>query len=286
MSRIMHFGPIGHMKPIKMPQPGTPFSPVGYGESMQYLSGRKGVRRSLGAHFEYEFTFRGERNDVRHLIDCAGGKYGPGPFFFIDPTWMDENVLPAHWSTPSLGAEGAPPIYGEDRPSLSPMTANDGTWPANGALFTHDASADPSELYVPIPPGMTLHFWYAGTAGRVIVQRQIGASASTQHTPTPISPLNSLASQAPLSIDGAGGVDGVKIRLNLTSGNPTATIYGMRAAILPTGANPALLEEPGFVTGMGHAGCDFESHPTITPYMATQTRKNIGVTARLVEVDE
>lgn len=286
MSRIMHFGPIGHMKPIKMTQPGTPFTPVGYSESQQYLSGRKGMRRSLGQHFEYDFAFRGERHDVRHLLNCANGMFGPGPFYFIDPVWQDENVLPAHWSMPSLGAEGAPPIYGEARPTLTPMPANDGTWPANGALFTYDANADLSDLYIPIPPGMTLHFWYAGTANRVKVQRHVGSSASTEHTPTPSDPALPLASQAPLSIANSGGVDGVKIKLTLTAGNPSATIYGMRAVLLPSGTSVTTLDETGFLGGMGHTGCQFEAHPLITPYMATPTRKVIGVTARLIEVDE
>lgn len=286
MSRIMHFGPIGHMRPIKMPQPGAPFTPVGYSESMQYLSGRMGVRRSLGSHFEYDFTFRGERKDVRHLLNCAGGMFGPGPYFFLDPTWMDENVLPAHWAQPSLGADGAPPIYGDVRPALTPMPANDGSWPASGALFTRDTNADPTDVYIPIPPGHTLHFWYAGTANRVRVQRQIGTSASTDHTPTPINPALPLTTQAPLSVVGAGGVDGVRIRLNLASGQTSATIYGMRAVVLPSGVNVSTLEETAFLGGMGHAGCEFDGQPTVTPYMATATRKNVGVTARLVEVDE
>lgn len=283
MSRQMLFGPVGHMKYIKMPQPGGSFSPVGYNESMQYLSGRMGLRRSLGSHREFDFAWKGERSELRHIIDCAGGMYGHGPFYFLEPTWMDQNVLPAHWAAPSLGVADAPPIYGEKRPSLAAMTANDGTWPADGALFRHQPTADLVDVYVPIPPGHTLHFWYAGTANAVLVTRYLGKTAGTTLTPSASNPLLPLASQAATSISNGAGIDGVRIRLALSSSLATATIYGMRAVVLPSERETTSLTETGFVGGQGHAGCDFDGHPVITPYSIPYD--SIGVTARLVEVD-
>lgn len=290
--RTLLFGPPGHMKPIKMPQGGGSHSPVGYTETVQYLSGRAGIRRSLGSHRAYDWTWRGKRADIAHLLDCADGMYGPGPFYFYDPVWERENILPQHWATPSLGAYDAPVIYGSRRPESVPMAANDGTWPAEGASFRRDPNAPMRTIFLPFTaPDQVILIWCA--AGSAVLEYGLsmnGEDPASWPAATLVDPTLPVNRTVPTAALASSGAAGIKLRVNVASPATSATIYGIRAVAVShadyvsimLGNLPANMSS-GFVGGRGHSGVEFEQHPSVTPYSVPYD--SIGATARLVEVD-
>lgn len=281
MARTMWFGPPGHLKPIKVHQGGGGHSPVGYTESVQFLNGRKAVRRSLGSHMEYDWTWTGKRREVAHLIDCYNGDFGEAPFFFLDPMWTKYNVLPSHWASPAKSAKDAPLIYGVQRPALASTPANTRGWPSHGAVFQRQTSVSPKELYIPIPPGMRLHVWYAGTSGILRLVSMSGNDRGGVITPYVSNVTDNLVTQQHSTVTAGVSVDGALLSVQISSAQGEGTIYGIRAVVVPVGFDLAKLEQD-FIGGRGHSGVDFETL-TISPY--SEPFDSVGLTARLIEVD-
>lgn len=274
MSRIMWIGTRGNLLKVKAPQPGTGMSPVGYMESVQYLSGRKGVRASFGSHMEYDLTLKGTRDELEPLIDLAAGYYGPGPFYVVDPVWAARNALPAHWANPSLGGMDAPVIYGTARPTLSTGPASGLGVPAQVATFTNQPGSPQREVYIPIPEGHTARFSFVGTSGSIRLQPMNGeATSGSELTPasTPVGGTSILET----AIAHSGTVTGVVVRVH-----PTAS-FQLRALQLRLTKDSTPVTR--FSGGRGHTALRFEGHPTVTPYSVPYD--SIGLTARLVEVD-
>lgn len=275
MSRIMWIGTKGNLLKVKMPQAGTPMTPVGYTESVQYLSGRKGVRTSLGSHMEYDLTLKGTRDELQPLLDLASGFYGGGPIHLVDPVWAGRNALPAHWANPSVGALDGQLVYGDTRPTLSAGASSPLGLPAQVAVFTNQPGSTQREVYIPIPEGYTARFSFVGTSGSIRLQPMNG-EATSGSVLNPASTPAGNTSMIETTVAHSGTVNGVRVRVN-----PAAS-FELRALQLRLTQGTA--QPTKFYGGRGHTGLRFEGHPTVTPYSIPYD--SIGVTARLVEVDE
>ena len=76
-------------------------------------------------------------------------------------------------------------------------------------------------------------------------------------------------------------IDGDRLGVEIDPSGAPARIYAMQAQVLPKSKSP---KSGPFRGGRGHVGVQFEQHPTVTPYSAPYD--SVGVTARLIEVDE
>ncbi|QIK61795.1 hypothetical protein G7068_16140 [Leucobacter viscericola] len=277
MSRVFYIGTPGHLKPVKMFQAGGGHTSMGYGEKIQYLSGRAGMRTSFGSHREYDFSWRGRRDELQHLLDLSSGLYGDSPIYFIDPMWADRNILAAHWAAPVQATLDAPPVYGDDAPEAIQTPANNLDLPASGALLVRQPAANSREHYIPIPPGHSLHFGYAGTPSIVRLTPMLGAQRSGPDV-TALAANVTSGNILTTTIAGSASLDGVSISVSPLA---IAELYAMQAQVLPSTAQRPVSKFHG---GNGHTGCHFEGHPVVTPY--SRPYDSIGVTAKLVEVDD
>lgn len=275
--REMWFGTRGHMQWIPACRPELDTSKVGWSSETQQLNGGASVRRSVGAHKVYPLEWNPNTRDALAPIqDFADGIYGQGAIYFLTPEALDRNVLPAHIAFPAQGAYGAPLLFGEDDPILTPTAANSLGYPAETATYTVDGPGPAT--YIPIPPGHTA--WVGahgadGTGGEVTVTPVTGASDAG--TPVTLDIL-AVTDSTRFNYSTDDG-DGMLLRLD---GTGTISLSGIMVQVLPTGQAPV---DGGFISGRGHAGCRFSgSGPTFSLYNLAGAIDRVAVTARLVEV--
>lgn len=286
MTRLW-FGTRGFETWVKAPEPGGDSSRVGYSSSVALLNGGASLRVSQAAHREYSWTWPNvsSRADMRPFSDFAEGVYdsqdGVNLIYFIDPMTADLNVLPQNWASPAQGGADGVPLFDDDDhpPTLVATPANGFRYPARGAQYT--GAINPQSLYIPIPPGYTAwvgaHGAATTTASGVSVQPVNGYSNSGAPTKLTLQAVTD-ANLTNASFAATGSVGGIVISPVLAAGE-TLTLYGIVVQILATGTSPSTGQ---FISGQGHSGCLFSSHPTESPYSSPFDQ--VGASAKLSEI--
>lgn len=274
MAEGIWFGTRQYMQFVKAPAVGVQASKVGWETSTQLLNGKKHVRRSLGAHKEYQLSWNmSAREDLQPIMDYADGIYGTGKVYWIDPFVMRRNLFNTEWSVPSQGAYGGTVLSGSDaRPSVVPTTPNSLGYPVESALFTVKTADTKPEFWIPIPPGYEL---LLGAHG------QTGSGGKVQYAVTngeangPSADLTLLPVTGTQRFNARVSGSGVSVFLG---GSGTITLTSLQAVLVPTG-----LEAPsgGFVSGGGHAGVTFVSQPVLEQYSAALDK--VALSATLIE---
>jgi len=165
MAGSIYFGNTNYQTWIEAPQTGMKASAVGWSSEQQLLNGRAFIRRSQASHRRFEASWLGSLNttdltqSLNTIKNFADGVYGTGPYYFLDPYAISENVLPPHWAMPALAENDWPDMASDLTPTFSaatyPLTNN---YPAKSAIYTTSgAYAATRRLVIPIPTGYTLH---------------------------------------------------------------------------------------------------------------------------------
>lgn len=259
----MWWGTRDRMQWVACPNPSMPSSKVGWSTSANYLNGGAYVRSSTTAHREYELTWDTvSLEDARQILDYADRLYGDGPFYWIDPTAADVNVLPQWFASPFQGLDDGPILNGRVTRGESVATpANNLGYPTRSIRYDVNASTDtPIQVWVPIPPGYTA--WVGahgqdGTGGTLTVTPTTGPAPGTPVDLTLLGVTDTTRFNETFT-----GVDGILLGL---SGTGTVTLSGVMVQILKDGKTP---EIGGFLSGQGHSGCSFASQPEYVPYSA------------------
>lgn len=308
---LMYFGTRGYETWVKAPLAGGDHSRVGYAATLDYLNGGAGAVFSQSAHREYSWSWGNgtTRDDLRAIVDFAEGIYdsqdGTNLIYFIDPMTADKNVLPQNWATPSLGAADGVSLFNDQEPIAVQTPANTFRYPARGASYTN--SAQPNNIYIPVPPGYSLWLGVHGeqtggasvhatcydgyTQGADYQPDLLGVTTSTlcnfniDRSAPVVDPTEGFGLNA--FGDGMfGGTSapvadftGVELWLDVPAA-ATLTLYGLVAQVLKIGQTPGL---GSFVSGQGHSGCVFSAHPTESPYSSLGAGA-VGATAKLIEI--
>lgn len=276
------FGTRGYETWLRPWNSGADSSRVGYSGNMQYLNGGAGIRASQAAHREYNLTWGDavSRDEIRPYIDFAEGVFdsedGVNLIYFIDPMTADKNVLPQNWATPAQAGSDGIPLFEDQEPTMVGTPDNEYRYPARGARYT--TSETSRNLYLPIPPGYTAWVGVHGEATGTAALRVTEVVGATQGATTL---LDFLEVTDPLRVDTSFTQSSscTGIVLDIAGGaTDTITLYGIMAQILPNGVTPAT---GAFISGQGHSGCQFASHPQETPYSFPLDQ--MSMTAKLVE---
>lgn len=289
MANDLWLGTRGYETWVSGPQSGGDTSRIGFSGTIQYINGGMGVVASQAAHREYSWTWGNatSADDIRPIIDFAEGVFddqdGVNLIYFVDPMASQRNILPQNWATPSLGLGDGMPLLNDTAPQPVDTPANNYRYPARGVRYA--GGTDQARLYLPIPPGFTLWVGVHGSAtGAGAVKADVVRGANTQSTTT-FTMLGTDATLVNTSFDRSAPDDdtqpgGIELYVDTTTSGSTVTLYAMVAQILPTGRTP---QGGMFISGQGHSGCQFNGHPTETPYLAADGRYLEAMTAKLVE---
>jgi len=279
MSGQLWFGTKGNMQYVPMPAFNADFSSIGWQAGDQSLNGRARVRSSSASHKVYNMAWNlTDRNSLRPITDYAGGMFGTGPVYFIDPMTADMNVLPEHWAFPGQATLDAPVLVGGDRPIAASTPSNSLMYPSVGAQYT--VSGASKTLYIPIPPGQVawvgIHGSITGSGGLKVRAHLGGLNYAADAYPTML-PVTS-ETRVDTSFSSAS-YQGIELSFASTD-SAVLTLSGNMVQILPIGVLP---QPGGFISGQGHTGCRFQEKPSQTAYSSGLNLA--GLSAVLVEVD-
>lgn len=312
--RYMYFGTKRKMRWVKVDAPGRAQSSNGFSERLDFTNGGTAIRESTGSHQEYTLTWNSmTREQARQVTDYAHGIYGSDFIYFVDPIAADQNLLNPAWSAPGITAKDGIPLAGNKRPKIvyNPDLSLD--YPYEMARYDLRATDRSRSFYVPIPPGMTAvigaHGDNASTLG-VKVQPTTAGIASGAAT---IVDVTSVASFERFSYAFASTGDQSGIEISLQTGNGFITLAGMMVQVVPSGFIPqgdsangdgygiagygltpygglgtgsGMPSVGGFILGQGASGCKFEGKPRPTPYHLTDRHDRVGLSVKLVEVED
>lgn len=261
----MWFGTQGYMKWVPCPAINVRIGTEGWGESGTYLGGGGYAKNSVSSHKVFDFNWNtASREEVYSVLDYAEHIYGTGLIYFLDPFAMDTNALPAAWAQPGIRDEGSPSLLTTNaQPTTTATAANSLNLPAHRA--TYAVANNGRTLFVPVPPGYTLHFGWVGSVtgsgavqanGTAVAPTAIGASAITWATRT---------TDTTIRLWGSGNVN----------------IDGMIAQVLPNGKAPTTTK---WVSGRGHSGCRFQGRPSVTGLSAALDK--VSASATLIETGD
>lgn len=279
MSGQMWMGMRGYERWVKAPLTGNlDFSRVGWQAQTQYLNGGASMRSSTASHKEYAMAWRGTRHEMRLISDLSTGMFGTGLIYFIDPVAADKNVLPLQWSFPALAAIDGPVFVGTSaRPSTVPTPANSFGYPVTSVQYA--ATTTSKSIYVPIPPGYTAWFGYAGGTGGAGPIRLTPIVPGNANGTVIIPTMLAVTDPTLINTQIPGGTNiGVVIDWN---GATAAPVAGMMMVILPNGTAP---NAQTFHSGQGHSGCKFAAKPSMTPYSVPAD--SVGLSAKLIETGD
>lgn len=276
----MWFGTREYMQYIPCPDSGADFSSVGWSSGVvQYLNGGSFIRNSDTAHKVFGMSWNmAAREDLQPLFDYAAGVYGSAPYYFIDPMAADLNVLPEWWAAPRMATSDAPLLVGEALPNKIPTPANSFGYPTSGVLYTVGGSDVSNTLFIPIPPGKTLHIGVHGlnTSTASIYMSPVTAGGVLTGSNLTMLPV-STSTRFNASVDSSSGAVGVELSV---AGTGSLGLYGIMAQILDTGVTPEL---GGFIGGQGHSGVTFNGKPTRMVYSSVLNL--MGAAVDMVETE-
>lgn len=257
-----------------VPAPAINFdgSYVGWSTQTNYLDGGAYVRRSNGAHREYNLSWNlGLQSELQPILNFASGMYGNTFMYWSDPFTHNHNVVQRDFSMPGLGASDGVVLTGAVRPLVvQNLALLDYGLPAVTAQYTNIVTANSRKLWIPVPPGYKL-----------LVQAYGSATGNASWRALPQGGTETVLPWA--SVPGPGrstfsGVAGVELYLG-GSGTNTAVAHGLMAQIVPIAAN--IPNWTTFEAGTGHSGLRFADMPQMMQYSAVLDR--VGLSAKLVE---
>lgn len=278
---LMYFGTRERMQWVKAPAPGAGFTAAGYSDRIDYLGGGAGLRNSVGAHMEYDFTWNSlTRDQVSQIEDYAYGLFGDGLVYPVDPYAMDRNLFSMQWASPKITAEDGIPLTGTTRPNRVLINDMSLGYPMYAAQYSVSAGQTGLTFHCPIPPGYTAWVGAHGAAGSQGLRVQPTSNGVNVGVSTgiPVLAVNN-TTRFSASFDN-GTLNGIDITIDTTSA-ATITLAGLMLQLLPTGESPS---SGGFISGRGNSGCMFDGKPKRIPYSIPGD--SIGMTANLVEVGD
>jgi hypothetical protein len=284
----VYFGNKEKQQWIKAPKTGLKAINSGKVVQNDYLSGRSSVKRSRASKRTYDPSWLGYQNSedgtsIYVLKDFADGLYGDGPFYFLDPYAVDQNVLPPHWAAPMLTEKDWPSLSSDFSATFVAETSSN-NYPTRYASYVTTAGyVSESKLTIIIPQDYALNFgWHGPTAGsstgvRVVPYLRSNGAADTAINPTKIATTVNTRTNLKLKGDTYSYVE----IFIATSSASTVNITGMIAQILPENAAVA---QGGFISGRGTTAIEFSQIPEIEYYSAAIGDGLIGLSAGWVEV--
>jgi hypothetical protein len=273
---------------IKAPKTGLKAANSGKVVQNDYLSGRSSIKRSQASKRTYDPSWLGYQNSedgtsIYVLKDFADGLYGDGPFYFIDPYAIDQNVLPPHWAAPMLTQRDWPSLS-SDFSATFVQEAAPNNYPMRYASYeTTENYESTVKLTIIIPQDYSLNFgWHGPAAGsstglRVVPYLRANGEADTALNPTKIATTTTTRTNLKVKGDTYSYVE---IFIGTTDAS-TVNITGMIAQILPETASAA---QGGFISGRGTTSIEFGQIPEIEYYSAAIGNGLIGLSASWVEV--
>lgn len=281
MRRQVFFGTRQRMRWIKTPSPGSTPAMAGATERFDFSNGGVAVRDSVNGHMEWTLTWNlMTRALARQVTDYAYKIYGDGPFYFLDPFALDQNVLNKAWSAPGITAKDGVPLAGRKRPTIVPNLDFSRDYPADMARYALAAADARRSFYVPIPAGYTAWVSAGGDATSTLgiaVQRTNGGIASGAPTNIPVR----ATSAAPTPTTFASSSDQSGILLSIQAGTGVATIAGIMVQLWRTGVTPSWNR---WISGQGAGGCRFEGR--VHPVSYNLPNDQVGLSVKLVEVED
>lgn len=288
MAGVVYFGNKDKQSWIKAPGTGMQASNVGWSTKTQLLNGRASVRRSMASHREFSAEWVGDLNSglessLQTIKNYADGLYGDGPFYFLDPYILKQNVLPAHWAAPMLTAEDWPNLATDLVPSFVKDTVA-ADFPMKHASYDlPEGYESENKLVIIIPSGYSLHFGWHGPAAsansgvRIVPYKRADGLADAALNPAKIvaggtTRTNTVISGATYSY--------VEIFL-AADADQTTMITGMIAQVLLDGAT---VPDGGFIAGKGTTALEFEDAPKIEYYSSAINSGQVGMSASWIEV--
>ena len=289
MAGLVYFGTKDKQSWIKAPASGMKASNVGWAAETQLLNGRASVRRSMASHRRFEPTWRGSMNSadesaLQHIKNYAIGLYGDGPYYFLDPFTLNQNVMPEHWAAPMLGAKDWPLLDDTVTTSFTAATVGN-DYPTKYASYevTTDNFVGSKKQVIIIPEGYKLHFgWHGPTGSSDLGVRIVPYTRSTGAAATAVNPTRLNAGgtrRTNVSVNG-NTYSHVEIFLAIDEAD-TIDITAMIAQVLPEDQVP---ETGSFIMGNGTTALEFAQHPDIDYYSSEVNDGQIGMSAILVEV--
>ena len=273
---------------IKAPKTGLKAGNTGKIVQNDYLSGRSSVKRSKASKRDYNPSWLGYQNSedgtsIYVLKDFADGLYGDGPFYFLDPYAVDQNVLPPHWAAPMLTEKDWPSLSSDFSATFTAESVTN-NYPIRYASYTTaGAYESTNKLTIIIPQDYALNFgWHGPAAGsstgvRVVPYLRSNGAADTAVNPAKLATNSTTRTNLKLKGDTYSYVE-IFIATGTAS---TVNITGMIAQILPESAVTA---QGGFISGRGTTAIEFSQIPEIEYYSAAIGDGLIGLSAGWVEV--
>lgn len=289
MAGTVYFGNKDKQSWIKAPASGMKASNVGWVAETQLLNGRAAVRRSMASHRRFEPTWRGSMNSadeasLQTIKNYAMGLYGDGPFYFLDPFTLNQNVMPEAWAAPMLAANDWPKL--DDAVTVTFTAASvQNDYPvkyATYAVATDNFVGSKSQVII-IPEGYKLHFGWHGPSGssdlgvRIVPYLRSTGAAATALNPTR---LNAGGTRRTNTSVNGNTYSHVEIFLAIDTA-ADIDITAMIAQVLPEELVP---ETGGFIPGKGTTALEFASHPDIDYYSSEINEGHIGMSTVWVEV--
>lgn len=273
---------------IKAPKTGLKAGNSGKVTQNDYLSGRSSIKRSSASKRTYEPSWLGYQNSqdgtsIYVLKDYADGLYGDGPFYFLDPYAIDQNVLAPHWAAPMLTEKDWPSLA----PDLTPIFSAEGSinnYPIKTATFeTTNNYESEAKFVVIIPKDYEFRFgWHGPSSGsttgiRIVPYLRTDGSADTAINPTRLA----MATNARTNVKIKGDTYSyVEIFIATTTAS-TVSITGMIGQIVP---ETSAVTQGNFISGRGTTAIEFSQIPEIEYYSAAIGDGLIGLSASWIEV--
>lgn len=291
MAGKVYFGNKNKQQWIKSPASGLKAGVIGYVSETQLLNGGASLRRSKASHRKFSASWNGSMNsavaeeNLYTIKDYSDGLYGDGPFYWLDPFAMNQNVLPPHWAAPMLAENDWTDLSnGAITPAFTASNVNN-HYPIKYAEYeTTDNYESTLKLTVIIPTDYALNFGWHGPSGssssgiRIVPYLRSTGAADTALNPTRIDAGGTTRTNTKIRGDLYSYVE---IFLATTTAS-TVKITGMIAQVLPENSTVAT---GGFISGRGTSGLEYATFPQIDAYSSAINDGWIGMSVDWVEVE-
>lgn len=290
MAGKVYFGNKSKQQWIKAPSSGMKAGLTGYVSETQLLNGLATLRRSNASHRKFSASWNGSLNtDITaenlHVVkDYADGIYGDGPFFWLDPFAVAENVLAPHWAAPMLTQKDWPSLSDTFSATFvdSPSVNN---YPSKYASYSTAADYESGKKFtIIIPENYALNFgWHGPSTGSTSGIRIVPYLRSTGAADTAINPAKILTSSTTRTNTKIKGDTYTHAEIFLATDEiSTVNITGMIAQVLPE--NTAV-QQGGFISGRGTTGLEFSTFPQIDLYSSAINDGWVSMSVDWVEVE-
>lgn len=288
MASLVYFGTATKQSWIKAPASGMKASNKGWSTETQLLSGRAFLKRSKASHREFSASWVGSYNSaneesLQNIVNYSEGLYGDGPFYWLDPFAVNQNLMPQHWAAPMLTEKDWPNLASGVTPTFTSESVTN-SYPVKYASYSlTDNYESTNKLTLIIPPGYKLAFGWHGpatsatTGVRIVPYLRTGGTAATAINPTRINAGGLTRTNTNIS---GTTYSRVEIFIAKTSA-ATVDITAMIAQVLPEASSVA---SGGFISGKGTTGLEFSQIPTIDYISSAINSGQIGMAANWVEV--